>query len=74
MPNPQPQARYRIVVEERLCVSNAMCVSVAPEYFELGEDGVVKILREEFSHSSHELVEEAAKMCPTGAIRLERVE
>jgi ferredoxin len=60
----------RIVVDYDLCQSNAVCMGIVPEVFEVRDDGFLYVLEE---HSSDELlsqVEEAVAACPTQAISL----
>ena len=49
---------------------NALCVGVAPQYFDVDDDGVVVVLRRELPHTDQALVEEAAKVCPVAALRI----
>ena len=56
----------RVQVDRDRCVGSGVCESLAPEVFELDDDGVLQV---------HELtdlaaVETAVRACPTGALRL----
>ena len=61
----------RIVLDETRCSSLGMCESVAPEFFEVGDDGALAVLRDEAGEDQRALLEEAVAACPTAALRLE---
>jgi ferredoxin len=61
----------RVVVDFDVCESNAVCMSVAPEVFEVRDDDFLYILQEEPPEELRAKVEEAVRRCPKQAIRLE---
>ncbi len=61
----------RIVLDETKCSSLGMCESVAPDHFEVGDDGELNILDPTPGEDQRALIEEAVAACPTGALRLE---
>jgi len=61
----------RVVVDFDACRSNAVCMGVAPEVFEVRDDGYLYVLQEEPPEELRPKVEEAARLCPTQAIRVE---
>jgi ferredoxin len=61
----------RVVVDFDKCNSNAVCMGVAPEVFEVRDDGYLYVLQEEPAEELRPKVEEAVRMCPTGAISIE---
>jgi ferredoxin len=61
----------RIVVDFDVCASNGTCAQVAPDVFQVGDDGFLHILQEEPGEDRRAAVEEAADLCPTGAITIE---
>lgn len=61
----------RVVVNFDLCESNAVCMSVAPEVFEVREDDYLYVLDETPPESLREKVVEAADRCPKQAITIE---
>jgi ferredoxin len=61
----------KIVLDETRCSSLGMCESVAPEFFEVGDDGALAVLRDEAGEDQRALLEEAVAACPTAALRLE---
>ena len=61
----------KVIVDFDLCASTGSCVQVAPEVFEVRSDGYLYILQEEPGDDLRQKVEEAADLCPTGAITIE---
>jgi ferredoxin len=60
----------RVVVDFDKCKSNAVCMAVAPEVFEVRDDGYLYILQEEPPEELRPKVEDAVRQCPTGAISI----
>jgi ferredoxin len=58
----------KITVDFDRCQSNALCMSAAPEIFEVRDDGFLYILIEEPGEEYRAKVDEAAMLCPTQAI------
>lgn len=50
------------------CVGSGSCTNACPEVFELGDDGYLHVLQEEPDEALRSAVEDAAELCPTGAI------
>ncbi len=61
----------RVVVDYDLCESNAVCMQVAPEVFEVRDDDFLYVLDETPPEELRSKVEEAVVRCPKQAIRLE---
>ena len=53
-------------VDQDKCIGCGVCVSIAPEVFEIGEDGKAHVKNPE--GASKEKIKEAIESCPTGAI------
>ena len=62
---------YRISIDRSLCNGHGVCEAIAPDVFELGDDGLA-VLRTGVSED--EAVRDACSNCPTGAISIARVE
>ena len=60
----------KIVVDYDECASNAVCMGIAPEVFEVRDDGFLYVLDEHPAEELREKVRQAANGCPTGAITL----
>ena len=58
----------RVVVDFDLCESNAICMQVAPDIFEVRDDDFLYVLNEEPGQDRLSAVEEAVKRCPKQAI------
>ena len=61
----------RVVVDYDLCESNAICMGVAPEVFEVDDDDNLNLLQEEPPEELRPKVEEAVRRCPKQALSLE---
>ena len=60
-----------IVVNYDLCESNAICMAVAPEVFEVRDDDFLYLLTDEPGEELREKMEESARRCPKQAITIE---
>jgi ferredoxin len=61
----------RVVVNFDVCESNALCMGVAPEVFEVRDDDFLYVLMDEPPEELRPKVEEAARVCPKQAIKIE---
>ncbi|GAA4915588.1 ferredoxin [Streptomonospora salina] len=61
----------RVSVDFDQCESNAVCMGVVPEVFEVDEDDFLNVLQEEPPEDLRAEVTEAARMCPKQAITVE---
>jgi ferredoxin len=61
----------KIVVDFDLCESNAVCMSIAPEVFEVRDDDFLYVLNEHPDESIRPKMEEAVRRCPKQAISIE---
>jgi ferredoxin len=61
----------RVVVDYDLCESNAVCMGIAPEVFEVRDDDNLYVLQEEPPEELRAKVEEAVRRCPKQAIAVE---
>ena len=60
----------RIALDGERCVGSGACESLAPDFFEVGDDGVVAVLRPEPTDADLPDVEAAVRTCPTRALEL----
>lgn len=60
----------RVVVDFDRCQSNAVCMDVAPEIFEVRDDNFLYILNETPPEPLRPKLEEAVRRCPTQAISI----
>jgi ferredoxin len=61
----------RVKVNYDLCSSNAVCMGIAPEVFEVRDDGYLYLLTETLGPELADKVKLAAQACPNGAISIE---
>lgn len=62
----------KIIVDRTKCTGLGICESLAPDVFEVDEDGDLVLLTDEVPEGGLDSVEEAVAGCPTEALRLER--
>lgn len=60
----------KIKVNEN-CIGCGACTAIAPEYFEIGDDGYAVAKKSEVDEKDINDVNEAANGCPTSAIEVE---
>jgi ferredoxin len=60
----------RVIVDFDLCESNAVCMGIAPDIFEVRDDDFLYVLNENPPESERAKVEEAVRRCPKQAISL----
>jgi ferredoxin len=61
----------RVVVDYDLCESNAICMAVAPEVFEVDDDDNLNLLQEEPPEELRPKVVEAVRRCPKQALSIQ---
>jgi ferredoxin len=52
------------------CTGLGLCESLAPDFFEVQDDGSLAVLRETFDEAERPSLEEAVRSCPTEALSL----
>ena len=57
----------RVRADRELCVGSGQCELLAPEVFEVDDDGAVRVLEEPDDEGA---VRDAVSQCPTGALAL----
>jgi ferredoxin len=60
----------RVVVDFDLCESNALCMGLAPEVFEVRDDDLLYVLDENPPEDLRAKVEAAVRTCPKNAISI----
>ena len=61
----------KIIVDFDRCESNAICMGIAPEVFEVREDNFLYILDENPPEALRPRMQEAVAACPRAAIALQ---
>lgn len=60
----------KVEVDRDVCIVSGMCASVAPEVFEISDDGKLAILTESVPAEQRDQAAAAELCCPTEAISL----
>jgi ferredoxin len=68
MPLELEVVRMRVVVDFDLCESNALCMGLAPEVFEVRDDDLLYVLDENPPEELRQKIEAAVRTCPKNAI------
>ena len=58
----------KIEVDRSLCAAMGMCEEIAPEYFVIGDEGTMEVLREDIADADEERLHEAVARCPRQAL------
>ncbi|HEX3825275.1 MAG TPA: ferredoxin [Mycobacteriales bacterium] len=61
----------KINVDTDKCTGHGVCESIAPDVFEVGDDGIVHLLSTELTEAMRPTLESAVAECPTQALSLE---
>jgi ferredoxin len=61
-----------VTVDFTKCTGLGICESMAPNIFEVGDDGKLVLLKDDITDDELQSVEEAVAGCPTEALRIER--
>lgn len=62
----------KCVVDHGKCTGLGICESLAPDFFEVNDDGDLVLLKEDISEHELQAVEEAVAGCPTEALSILR--
>lgn len=61
---------FRVVVDYDVCESNAVCMGIAPDIFEVRDDDNLYILMDEVPDDRRAECQRAVDMCPKQALSL----
>ena len=61
----------KVVVDYDLCEANALCMEACPQVFRVEDDDTLTILMEEVPEELRPQLQEAERLCPRQAIRIE---
>ena len=62
---------WKVVVDYDLCESNAVCMGIAPEVFEVRDDDFLYVLDETPPDELRAKVDESIQRCPKQAIAIQ---
>jgi len=60
----------QVILDRDKCTGLGICESVAPDHFEIDDDGELVVLRDDVTDDERGTLEDAVRQCPTGALRL----
>jgi ferredoxin len=61
----------RCKIDREVCIGAGNCAAIAPEYFEIDEEGLARAIKNPVEEKDEDLVFEAAESCPVDAVILE---
>ncbi len=61
----------KVIVDYDLCEANAVCMSKVPEVFRVDDDDNLHVLMDEIPEALRPKVEDAVRLCPRQALRIE---
>ena len=61
----------KVMVDTELCEANAICMGQCEQVFRVEEDDTLTILMNEVPEKHRSQVEEAVRLCPRQALRIE---
>ena len=61
----------RVLVDRERCVGSGSCEALAPDLFEVGDDGVVQVLRPDPAGDDAAAARDAVSACPTRALSID---
>jgi ferredoxin len=61
----------KVVVDYDLCEANALCMGACPQVFRVEDDDTLTVLMDEIPEELRSKIQEAERLCPRQAIRLE---
>lgn len=62
----------KVLVDYDKCTGLGICESLAPDFFEVNDEGDLVLLKEDVSDDELGAIEEAVAGCPTEALRIQR--
>lgn len=63
--------QVRAIANEAACCGYALCVEICPEVYQLGDDNIVRIMRDIVPQELVEKVRRAVAECPQSALAIE---
>ena len=62
----------KVLVDYDKCTGLGICESLAPDFFEVNDEGDLVLLKGDISDDELGAIEEAVAGCPTEALRIQR--
>ena len=57
-------------VDKEACIGCGACTSIAPDVFEIGDDGLAEVVKDNIGEEKEDVID-ASESCPTEAIEVE---
>lgn len=67
-------SKYRISVDREGCLADTICTALCPDNWYIDNDGKASFKKEIIDESEYGDNKEAALSCPTGIIRIRKIE
>jgi ferredoxin len=61
----------RLHIDLNRCIGSGSCEDIRPDIFEVGDDGVVHLVTDQFTEADRQDLLNAVHQCPTRALSLE---
>ncbi len=61
----------KVILDDELCEANAICMKNCPEVFRVNDDDTLTILLAEVPEELRSKLEDAVRLCPRQALRIE---
>lgn len=61
----------RVVIDELLCEGHALCMGIAPDIFQVGDDDMGRVVMDEIPEDRRPDVANAVRSCPKQAISIQ---
>ena len=58
----------KVKVNKEACIGCGACIAICEDVFEMNEEGISTVKKEEVPNDLEEQVKDAIESCPTGAI------
>jgi ferredoxin len=68
----EKECSMKILVDYDKCTGLGICESLAPDFFEVNDEGDLVLLKDDISDDELGAIEEAVAGCPTEALRIQR--
>jgi ferredoxin len=60
----------KVLADREVCIGAGMCVMSAEAVFDQDDDALVVVLTDEVPEAEQKRVDDAVRLCPSGALRL----
>lgn len=61
----------RVKIDELLCEGHALCMGIAPDIFQVGDDDLARVVMDEVPEARRDAVQNAVRSCPKQAISVD---